>query len=302
MKIKWYRPVLYAGACVIHRFLLFLPRPLVRSVATFFGLVACVVLRKERARACSHISQAFKDTYTDTEVSELVRKMFINLSLTAFDFALFPRFSSDQLKRLVTVEGIDKAYDIRKRRQQGAVLVTAHLGNWEMLGATLINAYGLDGVVVGKRIYYPRYNDLVIRFRESQKVFTVFRDSSPKELLRVLKRGDMVGILPDQDVADVDGVYVDFFGKPAYTPSGPAKLALTAKVPILLAFNVHEKGRYRLFIDSVIEPTLLDGESKQDAIQRITQQCSRVIERYIRQYPDQWVWMHRRWKTQKDEG
>jgi Kdo2-lipid IVA lauroyltransferase/acyltransferase len=292
VKKKWYRPVLYRGACFFLWMLSVLPRTVVLVIARSGALCAFYCITREREKTLNNLKRVFGGSFTQQKIHRCARDVFKNLAVTACDFARFPRLSAADIKVLVRTSGFEKL----SGHSNGGLIVTAHMGNWELLAAAMI-INGYNGFVLGKRLRFDGYNDLVIRLRESQKVYTYYRDRSPKELLQRLKAGQLLGILPDQDIADVDGIFIDFFGIPAYTPTGPAKLALAAKVPIIMAFMLHEGDKYHLVIDSVIDTQLKDDETKPEAIERITRAWSGVIEKYIRQYPDQWAWMHNRWKT-----
>jgi len=300
VKNKWYRSVLYNIACLFLAFLRCLPRPVVLCLGRGGSRCAFYFIRREREKALANLKKAFGETMTDKELWNLGIKVFENMALTACDFVLFPQFDADALARLVIDNEIEKLGTVDERRKQGGIIITAHMGNWELLAATVI-AHGYNGIVLGKKLRHDGYNDLIIQLRESQKVYTYYRDQSPKVLLQRLKNGVMVGILPDQDIADVKGIFIDFFGIPAYTPTGPVKLAITAKVPIIMAFMIRDGKKYRFVIDRIIDTQIKSDESKDDAVVRITTEWSGVIEEYIKKYPEQWAWVHNRWKTQKND-
>ena len=107
--------------------------------------------------------------------------------------------------------------------------------------------------------------------------------------------GEQSQLLADQDVDSVDGIFVDFFGKPAHTPKGPVALALATGAPLVPCFMIREKNCHKLVLEDPIE--LEEKSDKDETIKFNTQKWSRIVESYIRRYPEQWVWMHRRWKT-----
>ena len=156
---------------------------------------------------------------------------------------------------------------------------------------------GYKGAAIARRIYFEKYDNFLNRLRGIHDVDVIYRDDSPKKVLRVLKGNGIMGILADQDVDSVDGVFVDFFGMPAYTPSGPVLLAVSSGAKIVPAFIIRRNGSHELVIEDPIE---LDdtGEKEKDVVTN-TQRWSAVVESYIKRYPEQWVWMHRRWKTKK---
>ena len=124
------------------------------------------------------------------------------------------------------------------------------------------------------------------------------RTESPRTLFKVLKNNKLIGILADQDIRKVNGVFVNFFGMPAYTPTAPVQLALGAKCPILPSVMIRDENNkyyHHLIISPPID--LINDRKNPDAIVENTQRWTNILEKHIRKYPDQWVWMHKRWKT-----
>jgi KDO2-lipid IV(A) lauroyltransferase len=275
-----------------------LPRPLVLCIGRIIARLAFYLVSRERKKALNNLRKAYGATKSEKEIRLIGRTVFENMALTASDFVLFPRFDRKTIDQLLSENQLHKIGTVAERKKQGGIIITAHMGNWELLAATAV-AHGYDGFVLGKRLRYDGYNDSVVNLRKSQNVHTYYRDQSPRELLQQLKKGILVGILPDQDIADIEGIFVDFFGMPAYTPTGPAKLAITAKVPIIVAFMLRDGAKYRLIVERVIDTTVHPDESKQAAVERLTVEWSLLVEKYIKKYPDQWAWFHNRWKTQK---
>ncbi|MEA3305391.1 MAG: lysophospholipid acyltransferase family protein, partial [Candidatus Omnitrophota bacterium] len=183
---------------------------------------------------------------------------------------------------------------------KGLIVLGSHFGNWEMSSVGGV-AVGLDVTVIARRIYYRRYNDFLVSIRESKGVKTLYRDEKNilRKSLQVLRSNNVLGIVPDQDVDSVDGIFVDFFGKPAYTPTGPVIMAMLSGAPMLPTFMIRENGKFRLFAE---EPIYVknSGDRKQDII-GYTRRWSNVVEKFIRRYPSQWVWMHKRWKSKPHE-
>ncbi len=179
------------------------------------------------------------------------------------------------------------------------ILLTAHFGNWELMGA-LLRFYDYKGAVVGRQIYYEKYNQAILDLRGKATLRTIYQDASPREFLKVLKQNEILGILADQDIDRLEGIFVPFFGRPAYTLTGPVKLALASGAPIVPTFLIREGNRYRLLVEEPIRVEMKG--SREETVQEYTSRWSRVIEEKIRAHPEQWAWMHRRWKTQTAEG
>jgi len=206
----------------------------------------------------------------------------------------FPRLTSENLDRLVAFEGkqnMDSALKIGR----GAIILTAHFGNWELLGASLaLSGYGISFIV--RPVRSPRLDALVNRNRESMGVGCIPRGRSVRDALRCLKRNELLGILADIDTR-VDGVFVDFFGRPAFTPRGPVSIALRTGAVLVPAFIIRQKDdTHRVVIKKALE-LKITGALEED-IRVNTARFTKIIESYIREYPEQWIWIHQRWKTQ----
>ena len=181
------------------------------------------------------------------------------------------------------------------KKGRGVILLTAHFGNWEMLALTT-RVKGYPGSAIGRRLYFHKYDQYLNSLRKIHDVNVIYRDQSPRSILKVLRAGKIIGMLADQDVDSVEGVFVDFFGRPAYTPIGPAALAMASGASIVPAFMVRiESDKHVMMIDKPVEIT--DTGNKEADLLTNTKRWSDIVESYIRRYPDQWVWMHRRWKT-----
>jgi Kdo2-lipid IVA lauroyltransferase/acyltransferase len=178
---------------------------------------------------------------------------------------------------------------------------SAHIGNWEALAAYLGYAFSEDlpMVVIAKRIYYEGYNKMLVELRERFSVETIYRDEPFMQVVRHLKKGGCVGILTDQDISSIPGIFVTFFGQKTFTSDAQAKIALITGASIIPTFLVREGQHLRFIIDKPIHSDRT--KDKDSEVLRITQEITSATERVIRRYPDQWAWMHRRWKTQPED-
>lgn len=268
-----------------------------RNALRFFGklgAVAFFLIRSEREKTIRHLKLAFGNSKSEAEIYKLARQVFIYLGMNGADGLRLPILNRDNINRLVSIEGIEileKVLNLGK----GAMLVTGHIGCWELLAATL-SLKGYPLYVVGKPIYDPRLDKIIVRNREGAGSKYIARGDSITKILRALRNNAMIGFLIDQDT-DVDGVFVDFFGKPAYTPVGPVALALKKQVPVVpMVIQLMENYKHKIFVGEPIE-LVRTGDRKKDLTIN-TQKLSSFLEERIRLYPSQWVWMHERWKTQ----
>jgi len=294
MKNKPYRYLLYLGLRILQPIVLFLPRKFSFQIGKVLARLAFFFILKEREKTIRHLTLAYAGEKTTQEIYGLAYRVFLHWGEAVVEALRVPRLNRDKVDRLVeTGDGLAKIERILDEGK-GMILLTAHLGNWELLAA-LVRLHGHPGTVVGKEIYYEKYNQEILRLRGHITLRTIYQDASPRELLEVLRKKEILGILPDQDIDSLEGIFVPFFGRPAYTVTSPVKLALVSGAPIVPVFLVRHGPHYRLLVE---EPIRVEKkEDREDTIREYTERWSRVIEDKIRTYPEQWVWMHRRWKT-----
>jgi Kdo2-lipid IVA lauroyltransferase/acyltransferase len=271
-----------------------LPRKLGLFLAAKIGDFVYLILPKYRKIALENLTYAFGKEKTSLEISTIARKVFENLVKSGFELVQFPKINEKNIRKLVTLEGRENL-DAGYAKGKGIVVITAHFGNWELMAASL-RLFGCPGVTIGRRIYFHKYDRMLNYFRKVHDVNVIYRDDSPRKMLKVLKENRIVGVVADQDVDSVEGVFVDFFGRPAYTPSGPVGLARAtgaALIPVVIRRNPDDTHT----VIAMKEIELTDTGDKEKDLVENTKKWSAVIESYIRKYPEQWVWMHKRWKT-----
>ena len=274
-----------------------LPLAALRRLGTAVGATVLAIARTERARALEHVRVAFPDL-DDAGHAELVRRCAAHLGQTLGEVAWLWRASAERVTQLCTMDGAEHLHQAREQGR-GAVLVTAHCGNWELLNASL-NLAGIPMTIAVRELDDPRLSLLATRLRERFGSDVVPRGvSAGRRLARALVSHRVNGLLIDQDIRDIPSVFVPFFGRPAWTPSGAATLALRLRCPVIPAF-IHRQpdGHHH----AVVHPPLPlpTGDSDEDKVVELTAAATAAIERQIRQYPEQWVWMHRRWRTRPE--
>lgn len=196
-----------------------------------------------------------------------------------------------------SVERLERAF----ARGRGALLVTAHLGNWELLCAALRRA-GFRGKVVGLRRPKDSGSDWLVRMRAGYGVETIAQQSSPRRLLEVLQRGEGLGLLADLEVRRIDGAFLPFFGREALTMTAPAALARARALPLMPVRCVLPASGARAYRLSVEEPLELDPTlERREATLELTARLNGVFERWIRATPEQWPWYLDRWRTRPGE-
>jgi len=272
-----------------------LPIRLAGRLGEWLGAAAFHVARRERRWALEHLARAFPEL-PEAERRALARRCFRHLGRCAFELCCV-RQMDRAFSSWIDFPAEDRAALERALQgKKGVVFVSGHVGNWELLGRTL----GLTGYpthTIAKESPDPRLTRLMARFREEGRIHVIWRgrDGAAKEMLRALRDGEILGIFIDQDTR-VQSVFVPFFGHPASTPRAAADLALRSGAAVVIGFCRRQPdGRYRVSVEPV-EPPIQDRSEA--AAVALTARLTESIERTIRLSPEQWVWMHRRWKTQ----
>jgi len=271
-----------------------LPLGLVLAIGRGLGSLAYALLGSYRKLAVEQLKQSLGSDTPASKLKTIARGVFQNLGLNVMEWLRLPRYSTQDLQNLVTCEGIEHIREALKKGN-GAIVVSAHFGNWEMIPVYLASL-GFQGGVLARRLRYPEYEAFLLSMRGDKGVPTIAR-GGVKDVARLLRANQIVGVMPDQDVDSLEGVFVNFFGRPAYTPVGPAALSVMTQAPIIPCFILREGNRFRLKIEPPVKSP--ETRDRNQALVLLTQAWSDVAESYIRRYPDHWVWMHRRWKTQK---
>ncbi len=267
-----------------------LPRRAGHALFGGLGAFAYVFLRRSRKVAVANLRLVYDGKHADSELRRIAREAFKNLGKFAYDAVRMGKYDPEELDRMVEVVGLDRV-DRVLSQGRGVIGLTGHIGNWELLGAYLsLRGYPINVLVT--RVRNRRLDDLLVGLRRSAGMTVLERSRSLLGAFRCLKKGEILGVLIDQDTS-VESVLVDFLGHPAKTPVGPVKLASgtgAAVVPMVMLMT--PDGRYRVEIK---EPITVGGNG--DALDRDVQKCSKAIEEFIRSEPTQWVWMHKRWKS-----
>ncbi len=265
-----------------------------RALFARLGLLAYYVLGNERKKTLRHLRIAYGTEKTDRELKSMAKEVFINLGRSVAELAVKLRINDkERFFKNVKVTGEEHL----KRalvRGKGIINIVPHLGCWEALAKAFI-LLGVPAGAVGKPLGNEKLNDLVMRERQRMDFTLLPRGSTYSTILKFLRDNHSLGMLIDQDTS-VKGVFVDFFGKPAYTPIGAAMLALDADPVVVTVAYVYEgKGMYHLIVGEPME--IIRTGNREEELQLNTERFHASAEELIKKYPDQWVWMHERWKT-----
>ena len=229
---------------------------------------------------------------TDTEISRIAKNVYLNLGTTAAEFFEIPSLTRENMSNWMTFEGLEH-YERARSKGKGILFYTAHFGNWEMLAACV----GLQGIIVTiiyRALDNPILEDFVGWFRRFSGHKILPKGGAAGTIAERLRNNEMIGVLIDQNVAWREGVFVDFFGRPASTTKKFSDIALKTGAPVISAFSIRQPdGRYRFVFNEEI--TLIRTGNHESDLLENTQQFTRIIEDVVRRYPDQYFWLHQRW-------
>lgn len=272
-----------------------LPKKWAMSLGTGIGKLLYHTLKKRKQIALNNLQIAFGNDMEIEEQQVICKASFINLSKTIIEFMRFTKFNPDNIWHEVSVEGKEHL-DAALEKGKGVIVVLTHFGNWEMLSLVW-------GVLIPNRataIAFPlkneKLNAYICRNREFLSLKLIPRKNAIRATLRALKNNEAVGFFADQNAGD-QGMFIEFFGKPASTSRAPVTIALKTDTPVLFTLDIRQPNdKHHIYISP---PLYLDpsDDTETDVIEYTTL-IVKELEKYINKYPEQWLWLHNRWKTQ----
>jgi Kdo2-lipid IVA lauroyltransferase/acyltransferase len=284
----------YACVWILTRFMGALPRGIAHRLGIFVGVSAYFLLPRLQQVGMRNLAIAFPEESL-RERRQVLRRVYAGLGRQLAEFCKFPTYTSENVSRIAIYDGFEN-YDAARRRGKGVLLLTGHFGGWEV-GSYAHSVYGNPIKIIVRDLDNPYVNELVRQYRTLYGNETFDKQEFARGLLAAMREGETVGILMDTNMTPPQGVFVDFFGLPACTASGLARVALRTEAAVVPAFTLWDgtSRKYRILFDP--EVTLRrTGDDEADAVAN-TATFTKIFEAYARRYPDQWLWMHRRWKT-----
>jgi KDO2-lipid IV(A) lauroyltransferase len=271
-----------------------LPRPIARAFGIALGLIVYAIHGRLRRVGVRNLTLAFPEM-PDRERRRILRGEFISLGRQLAEVCLFPRYTRENVSQIVVYDRFDN-FERAFARGKGVLFLTGHLGAWE-LSAFAHSLQGHPLSIVMRSLDNPYIDAFLQRYRTMHGNRTVDKDDFVRGLLSAMRAGETVGILMDTNMTPPQGVFVDFFGIPACTASGLARIALRTDAAVVPGFTVWDPKlkKYILRFDPAVE--LIRTNDNEADIVANTARFTKVIEGVIRQYPSQWLWVHRRWKT-----
>ncbi len=242
-----------------------------------------------------NLCHAFGDNMTEDELKELNRQVVMHFGQMLFEVPHILRLSLSNLDRYLTWENEERFFAAIEK-EKGVFILGGHFGNWELLSAA-INIYLTPNMaVIAREIDFVPLDRVINTLRSNFGVEVINKQRGIRKIMKALKDKKSVGILLDQNVDRYEGVFVPFLGRQACVNKGLALMALKTGTPVVPVFSVRQPdGRYRIFVEKEVE-LIRTGDKTRD-VEENTALFTGIIEKYIRQYPDQWFWFHRRWKT-----
>ncbi|MGB9068081.1 MAG: lysophospholipid acyltransferase family protein [Candidatus Acidiferrales bacterium] len=284
----------FAAAWTGIKLLGLLPRPAARFVGASFAAAAYAVRATLRRAALFNLRLAFPD-WTDRQCRRAIRGMVRQIGWMAGEFSQFPKYTRENIERIVVVDGFEN-FDAARRRGKGVLFLTGHMSAWELAPfAQALYGYPLHFLV--RPIANRRVDALINSYRCGAGNRPIEKNKSARAILKVLADGGTVGVLADHNTDIEESVFVKFFGISASTTSGLARLALRTDAAVVPGFLSWDEGRrkYRLRFEPAVE--LVRTANEEADVVENTQRFTRLIEDFVRAHPDQWLWVHRRWKT-----
>jgi KDO2-lipid IV(A) lauroyltransferase len=284
----------YVAAWATLKFFGLLPRPLARWIAARFGALLFRIRPAWRRTALFNLKLAFPES-TEGERKRVVASMVRNLGWLLAEFAHLPAYTRQHFEQVVVREGFENL-EAARGQGRGVLVLAAHLGAWE-LQPFLHGLYWERAYFLVRPIRNARVNALVNAYRCVSGCQFIDKNRSARAILKVLRQGGTVGILVDQNTTPDEAVFVDFFGVPAATTAGLARLARSSGAPVVPMYLFWDAGlrKYRGGYGPALN--LKHTDDKGGDIHANTRLFNQILEDFIRRFPDQWFWVHRRWRN-----
>jgi KDO2-lipid IV(A) lauroyltransferase len=295
--LKW---LVYIAIRVTVCILQAMPLELCYSFARLLGQLGYRLDKRHRTIALDNLRHAFPNRYSDSELLELVQRVYLHFSMLVVEIAHIPRrLRPTTWRDMIEVRNQEPLVE-KVVSGRPVILLTAHFGNWEMAGYTMA-VFGFKPHSVARALDNPYVERLLRTFRTRTGQEIIYKRGAFDQVADIMRKGAMIGMLSDQD-AGHRGVFVEFFGRPASSHKGVALLALEHDAPICVGFarRLGDKFKFEVWMERILEPR--DYVHLPDPVRSITQECARAFESAIRANPEQYLWLHRRWKHQPGQG
>lgn len=276
-----------------------IPLPLLAAACEAAMLLVWAIDRRHRRIARINVRIAFPEM-GDAQASRIIRRCYRQLGTSAAEFVHIPRMDEAYLREHVRIEGHEHVRAAMRERGQPTLVMTGHFGNWELQSHAYARLFEPTAFIV-RPLRSALLDRIVTERRELAGNVAVRKEDSAKEVMRLLRRGVMVGILIDQNVDRRKGVPVPLFTRTAYTTFGIARMALAMRAAILSGFIYRDPARKFHHVLRFGPPVEIDYDAPRDEeMVRVTRRCNAELERAIRECPEMWMWFQKRWKTRPE--
>ncbi|MCP4686075.1 MAG: lysophospholipid acyltransferase family protein [bacterium] len=294
-KIKRY--LVFRLATGLRWFFSTVPRILAVYIGGWIALAAWQLSPKERYKAHRHLTLVYGERYTRRQKAAIGRSFAVNEGRNLADVLRFKKHFSSEIKPLVSVEGWEH-FEAAARLGKGVVGITGHIGNFELLAAW-VASQGYRAAAIGRELYDSRLDRLLLENREAVGITTIATTDSPKRMIKWLRDGNILGVLIDTDSHRIKGEFIPAFGRWSYTPVGQSILGLKTGAAFVPIACVRSGGnRYRIIVRPAV--TVEPGGDFDTEVRQITLKCTKALESIISDHKDQWIWIHNRWRTRKN--
>ncbi len=287
----------YAVAWTFVKVLGVLPRPVARGLAAGSARVLLTLLPKLRKTAEFNLRLAFPE-WSEAQRRAVLKRMARNLGWMTAEFARLPKYTRENIGNVVVLDGHEN-FLAGKSRGKGVIYLTGHIGAWE-LSSYAHALYGFPLHYMARPLDNAKLDRMVNDYRGRSGNRPIYKNEAARMMLKVLKDAGTLGILADQNTMPGEGVFVDFFGRQACTTTGIARVALHTDAAVVPGYVFWDENlrKYRLRFEPPVELSRT-GDAERDILQN-TQRFAKVIEEIIRKHPEQWVWIHARWKNRPE--
>ncbi|MBI3585651.1 MAG: lysophospholipid acyltransferase family protein [Ignavibacteriales bacterium] len=273
-----------------------LPFRFVQWQGGFLGEITYSVFGFRRGVTLDNLRHAFPEKSKE-ELDHIARGVFKNIGITLFELLYFPRLTLERIREVVHFKNPEMIQSLYKRGR-GIIFLSAHFGSWELLAQGTPACLGLPSLNIAKPQSNPYVDRVVHQWRTSFGNTIIPMDLSIREILKTLGNGGAVGMIADQTAAK-ENIWIEFFGRKVPTHQGPAVFSLKTGAPLIMLFSVRQpNGSYMIYSEEV-PASDLNGYTEENVVE-LTKRHVKITEKYIRQYPDHWMWTHKRWKHVPD--
>ena len=288
----------FVAVWVLVHLLGLLPRSFARAAGAGIGWLAYRIVPRLRSVGLRNLELALPE-WSDGQRQDVLRKLYRNLGWLLAEFCQMPKYTPENSRAFLRYDGLEHFLAARSKGK-GVLIVTGHLGAWE-LSSFYHSLMGYPMSMVIRRLDNPGVDGLVNHIRCLHGNRVLHKDDFARGLLGAMRQGETVGILMDTNMTPPQGVFVPYFGKLACTASGLARVALKTGAAVLPGFMLWDEAEQK-YVLRFGEEIVFDrtGDDDADAVTN-TAKCTAAIEAYVRRYPDQWLWVHRRWKTRPED-